>query len=159
MVLGRWFCMRHIPSKMAKEPLRLWTLERNRRGFLSYSWRRVRRETTAPRAREAGHQVERDATAAPARRERAEGETRFVLHSDASTRPVASGRRRWQPPEGLLPEDVRAVIAAATCDRDRLLLRGLWATGARVSEALALRPRDVRRDALVPPTARTWAGP
>jgi integrase len=30
-----------------------------------------------------------------------------------------------------------------------LLLRVLWATGARISEALPLRPMDVRRDSLV----------
>src|ERR1700736_3650563 len=36
-------------------------------------------------------------------------------------------------------------------ERDRLLLRVLWATGARVSEALDLRLVDVRRDSLVLP--------
>jgi integrase len=36
---------------------------------------------------------------------------------------------------------VRAVIAAASCERDQLLLRVLWATGARISEVLVLRPR------------------
>jgi integrase len=41
------------------------------------------------------------------------------------------------------------VIAAATCERDRLLLTTLWATGARISEVLALRPKDVRRQGLV----------
>jgi LuxR family maltose regulon positive regulatory protein len=33
--------------------------------------------------------------------------------------------------------------------RDRLLLRTLWATGAPVGEVLALRPRDIRRTAVV----------
>jgi integrase len=65
----------------------------------------------------------------------------------------ASGKR-WQPPEGLSPEDCQAVIAAAGCERDRLLLRVLWATGARVSEALALRPMDVQRDHLVLPNRK-----
>lgn len=55
--------------------------------------------------------------------------------------------KRWQPPEGLTPEEVKAVIAAAETERDRLLLRTLWATGGRVSEVLALRATDVRRDA------------
>jgi integrase len=62
--------------------------------------------------------------------------------------------KRWQPPEGLSPDEVRAVIAAVSCERDRLLLRVLWATGARISEVLALRPRDVRRDSLVLPNRK-----
>jgi len=49
---------------------------------------------------------------------------------------------------------VKAVIDAATCERDRLLLRVLWATGARVSEVLALRPMDVQRDHLVLPNRK-----
>jgi len=49
---------------------------------------------------------------------------------------------------------VRAVIAAASCERNRLLLRVLWATGARISEVLALRARDVRRDSLVLPNRK-----
>jgi hypothetical protein len=53
----------------------------------------------------------------------------------------------WQPPEGLAPEQVRAVIVAAGCESDRLL-RVLWATAARISEAFALRTMDVQRDSL-----------
>src|SRR5687767_2745352 len=68
-----------------------------------------------------------------------------------SVRSAPPPRKRWRPPEGLAPEDVRAVIAAAATERDRLLLRVLWATGARISEALALRPMDVLRDSLVLP--------
>jgi len=63
-----------------------------------------------------------------------------------------------QPGHGILlgfkPDDVNAVINAATCERDQLLLRVLWATGARVSEALALRPMDVQRDHLVLPNRK-----
>jgi hypothetical protein len=40
---------------------------------------------------------------------------------------------RWQPPEGITPADCKAVIAAATNERDRLLLRVLWATGGRLA--------------------------
>jgi integrase len=67
--------------------------------------------------------------------------------------------RQWQPPEGLTPEDVLAVIDAAPSERDRLLLRVLWATGARISEALALRPMDVRRDSLVLPNLKNPSRP
>ena len=49
---------------------------------------------------------------------------------------------------------MQAVIDAATCERDRLLLRVLWATGARVYEVLALRPMDVQRDYLVVPNRK-----
>jgi integrase len=49
---------------------------------------------------------------------------------------------------------VRAVIAAARSERDGLLLRVLWATGARISEVLALRPMDVRRDSLILPNLK-----
>jgi integrase len=51
-------------------------------------------------------------------------------------------------------EDVQAVIGAAVCERDRLLMRVLWATGARISEVLALRPMDVHRDSLVLPNRK-----
>lgn len=67
--------------------------------------------------------------------------------------------RRWQPPEGLTPDEVKAVIAAAQSERDRLLLRVLWATGGRVSEVLALRAQDVRRDALVLPNLKNPSRP
>ena len=67
--------------------------------------------------------------------------------------------KRWQPPEGLTSEEVRAVIAAARTERDRLLLRVLWATGGRVSEVLALRAVDVRRDALVLPNRENPSRP
>lgn len=70
------------------------------------------------------------------------------------SRSVRSASRHWQPPEGLAPDEVRAVIGAAACERDRLLLRVLWATGARISEVLAVRPMDVRRDSLVLPNRK-----
>jgi integrase/recombinase XerD len=61
----------------------------------------------------------------------------------------SNASKHWQPPEGLAPDDVLAVIDAAPSERDRLLLRVVWATGARITEALGLRPMDVRRDSLV----------
>src|SRR5438445_13671381 len=77
---------------------------------------------------------------------------RVLSDSDPRRSSVRSGSsKQWQPPEGLAPEDVLAVIDAALSERDRLLLRVLWATGARISEALALRPMAVRRDSLVLP--------
>ena len=79
---------------------------------------------------------------------------RVLSDSNRQTRSVRSDGKHWQPPEGLSPDEVRAVIAAATCERDRLLLRVLWATGARISEVLALRPMDVRRDSLVLPNRK-----
>jgi integrase len=77
---------------------------------------------------------------------------------------AARGRRgpaekRWRPPEGLTPEEVKAIIAAAGTERDRLLLRALWATGGRISEVLALRGQDVRRDALVLPNRKNPSRP
>jgi integrase len=76
------------------------------------------------------------------------------LDSQQITRSVRSTQKHWQPPEGLSPDDVKAVIDAATCERDRLLLRVLWATGARISEVLAVRPMDVQRDHLVLPNRK-----
>src|SRR6266571_8791447 len=77
--------------------------------------------------------------------------------SDSSRQPRSvrsAAGKHWQPPQGLSPDEVRAFIAAASCDRDQLLLRVLWATGARISEVLALRPMDVKRDSLVLPNRK-----
>src|SRR6266567_3585336 len=67
--------------------------------------------------------------------------------------------KQWRPPEGLAPEEILAVIEAALSERDRLLLRVLWATGARISEALAVRPMDVCRDSLVLPNLKNPSRP
>ena len=76
--------------------------------------------------------------------------TRELSDSKPKARLVRSARsKHWQPPEGFSPDALRAVIAAASGDRDRRLLRVLWATGARISEVLALRPIHVQRDSLV----------
>src|SRR5918912_258588 len=84
---------------------------------------------------------------------------RELLSSAPRRRSVKPTSKRWQPPEGLSPEDVQTVIAAAECERDRLLLTTLWATGARVSEVLALRPLDVRRQGLVLPDRKNPSRP
>src|ERR1051326_4299757 len=79
---------------------------------------------------------------------------RVRLDSRQDARSVRSAQKHWQPPEGLSPDDIKAVIDAATSERDRLLLRVLWATGARISEVLALRPMDVQRDHLILPNRK-----
>ncbi len=101
-------------------------------------------------------------TTALAKREQPNDDTRLLLHSEEKRRSVALGpakNKRWQPPEGLTPADVQAIIAAAANDRDRLLLRVLWATGGRISEALALRACDIQRDALILPNRKNPARP
>jgi len=80
--------------------------------------------------------------------------TRELSDSRQESRSVRSLVKHWQPPEGPSPEEVRAIIAAAGSERDRLLLHALWATGARISEVLALRPIDIRRDSLVLPNRK-----
>jgi integrase len=86
--------------------------------------------------------------------------SREVSDSRRQARSVRSASsKHWQPPESLSPDEVRAVVAAASCERDRLLLRVLWATGARISEVLALRPMDVQRDSLVLPNRKNPSMP
>ena len=79
---------------------------------------------------------------------------RVLSNSLAKTRSVKPVSKRWLPPEGLSPDDVQAVIAAVGTERDRLLLTTLWATGARISEVLMLRSRDIHRDGLVLPNLK-----
>jgi len=61
---------------------------------------------------------------------------------------VPAKKTRTAPPTYLEPEEVRAVLAAVHSDttaghRDLALLLFLYNTGARVSEALAVRPADM----------------
>ncbi len=81
--------------------------------------------------------------------------SRELSDSHAKPRSLRSApAKQWQPPEGLAPHEILAIIDAASTERDRLLLRVLWATGARISEALELRVVDVRRDSLVLPNLK-----
>jgi len=50
---------------------------------------------------------------------------RVRLDSRSNARSVRSAQKLWQPPEGLSPDDVLAVIKAASSERDRLLLRAV----------------------------------
>jgi integrase len=79
--------------------------------------------------------------------------TRVLSNSAAKPRSVKPASK-WQPPEGLSPGEIRAIIDAAVTERDCLLLTTLWATGARISEVLTLRPRDIHRDGLVLPNLK-----
>jgi integrase len=54
---------------------------------------------------------------------------------------VAYGRR--QPYIFCTKEECRAILEACQSERDRLLVRTLWETGARVSEMIALRECDI----------------
>jgi len=51
-------------------------------------------------------------------------------------------------PYYLTPEEVHAISAAMKNDRDRLLVRILWETGLRVSEAIGVTLGDVGRDGI-----------
>ena len=48
-------------------------------------------------------------------------------------------------PYYLTPDEVHRLIEAADTERDRLLMRVLWETGVRISEAIAVRLADVGR--------------
>ena len=51
-------------------------------------------------------------------------------------------------PYYLTPDEAHLLIDAANNERDRLFLRTLWETGARVSEAIKVRPADVSRNGI-----------
>src|SRR3954447_10733921 len=83
-----------------------------------------------------------------------------------SARAAGSGRSSAPPvaqrvPQGAVaaPEVPPAILALVAGERDRLLLRTLWATGARVGDVLALRPRDIRRDAVLLPNPKDPQAP
>ena len=74
----------------------------------------------------------------------------------ASRQPISIARSRALVSRGLnrkLPfyltvEEVHKLIDATENERDRLLLRLLWETGTRVSEAIAVRLEDVGREGI-----------
>ena len=49
-------------------------------------------------------------------------------------------------PYYLTPDEAHKLIDAADNERDRLLLRTLWETGLRISEAIRIRLKDVARE-------------
>ena len=51
-------------------------------------------------------------------------------------------------PYYLIPDEAHQLIDAADDERDRLFLRTLWETGARVSEAIRITLADVSRDGI-----------
>jgi len=62
---------------------------------------------------------------------------------------IPSKRARSRPPTYLEPEEARVLLkqpgsTTTAGDRDRALLLVLYNTGARVSEALAIRPEDIQ---------------
>jgi integrase/recombinase XerD len=66
--------------------------------------------------------------------------------------PANKGRR--YPPEPLTDDEFRALLAAikgrgVIAVRNRALLALLWGSGLRISEALALKPRDFRSDSVL----------
>lgn len=65
---------------------------------------------------------------------------------------VAYGRR--QPYIFCTLEEGHAIIAVAGTERDQLLLRSLWETGARVSEVIALRHCDIGEGYLLLPNLK-----
>jgi len=80
--------------------------------------------------------------------------------SETTKSPRRRPRRKWQPPEAVGAAEAQLVVAAAACapecghlecQRNELLLRTMWATGARVSELLELTPAHVLADSLVVP--------
>lgn len=69
------------------------------------------------------------------------------------TRAIAAYGRR-QPYIFCTLEEGHAIIDAASTERDRLLLRTLWETGARISEVIALRECDIGDGYLILPNLK-----
>jgi len=68
---------------------------------------------------------------------------------------VAYGRR--QPYIFCTLEEGHAIMAAGGTERDQLLIRSLWETGARVSEVIALRHCDIGEGYLLLPNLKQRA--
>src|SRR5260370_42443955 len=72
-------------------------------------------------------------------------------------------RKEWQPPEGLSPDAALSVVKAGRgeprclhvdCKRNELLLRVLWAPGARIGAARPVTPRRLISDSLGLPAVK-----
>jgi hypothetical protein len=81
--------------------------------------------------------------------------TRALARREPRELSRSAGRRssfrskRWTAPEGLKARAAPCRHRRRGDGAYRRLLRVLWEAGARVSEALALRPMDLRADSLV----------
>ena len=94
------------------------------------------------------------------------GEVKSLIPRESSSRPRVQGDRPKSTsqialarahvsrhisrrlPYYLIPDEAHQLIDAADDERDRLFLRTLWETGARVSEAIRITLADVSRDGI-----------
>ncbi len=67
------------------------------------------------------------------------------LHALTLAKNQVSKQLSRRLPYYLTPDEVHRLIEAADTERDRLLMRVLWETGVRISEAIAVRLADVGR--------------
>ena len=67
------------------------------------------------------------------------------LHALTLARNQVSKQLSRRLPYYLTPDEVHRLIEAADTERDRLLMRMLWETGVRISEAIAVKLADVGR--------------
>ena len=77
-----------------------------------------------------------------------QSERKRPLSSTAITRSQVSRHLSRRLPYYLTPDEAHQLIDAAENERGQLLLRLLWGTGVRVSEGIALRLGEVRRDGI-----------
>ena len=73
---------------------------------------------------------------------------RSVTNLVPTAKGLVSSRLSRRLPYYLTPSEAHQLTDAAANDRDRLLLRFLWETGVRISEAIGIRLGDVGRDGI-----------